>query len=183
MSTRTTDRRPTAALHEGVYTVTDRTDLHFDGAVYRPGESVKLPDEDAKPLLADGIVAPQGARQNNPPQGARQNDPPQGARQNNPPQGARQNDPPQGARQNNPPQGARQNDPPQGARQKDAPVPQGAKRKAAIRAAIKGLDKTIASNWTKDGKADVRTLEAALDFDITAAERDEAEAAIAAESG
>ena len=40
------------------YTVTDRTDLHVGGAVYVPGDTVTLPADIAKGLLADGIISP-----------------------------------------------------------------------------------------------------------------------------
>ena len=56
------------------YIVSDRTDLHFDGAVYLPGAPVELPDDIAETLLADGIVAlfkpPKGAQQEGAPEGA-----------------------------------------------------------------------------------------------------------------
>ena len=75
MSAKDSDARPTAALHEGEYTVTDRTDLHVGGAVYRPGDTVALSDETAKTLLADGIVrerkAPTGASREGAPTGAK----------------------------------------------------------------------------------------------------------------
>lgn len=58
MAGRSSDKRPTAALHEGAYTVTDRTDLHFDGAAYGPGDTVALPADIAEGLLADGIISP-----------------------------------------------------------------------------------------------------------------------------
>ena len=67
---------------------------------------------------------------------------------------------------------------PADAREKD--LPKGAKRKAAIVAAYKGLDPDNTELRTADGKAKVEALEAALGFDVSADERDEAHAAIEA---
>lgn len=55
---------------------------------------------------------------------------------------------------------------------KDAPS-----RAGRILAAVEALDLADSNNLTKDGKPTVEALESALDFDITAAERDEAWAA------
>ena len=61
------------------YTVAGPSELHLGpDEVYLPGEAVELTREAAAPLLADGVVvAPKGARKNDPPpEGARKNDPP-----------------------------------------------------------------------------------------------------------
>ena len=141
------------------YTVAGPSELHLGpDEVYLPGEAVELTREAAAPLLADSVVAPEGARKNDPPpEGARKNDPP--------PEGARKNDPP--------PKGARKNDPPPAR-------PEGDELQAAIRGAIEALDPANASLWTKGGKPEVKALEARLGFDISAAERDEAWTAVEA---
>ena len=161
------------------YTVAGPSELHLGpDEVYLPGETVELTREAAAPLLADGVVAPEGARKKNPPpKGARKNDPPpEGARKKNPPpKGARKNDPPpEGARKKNPP--------PEGARKKDPPParPEGDELQAAIRGAIEALDPNNPRHFTKGGKPEVKALEARLDFDISAAERDEAWTAVEA---
>ena len=58
--------------------------------------------------------------------------------------------------------------------------PEGDELQAAIRAAIEALDPDNPRHFTKGGKPDVRALEAVLGFEISAAERDEAHAAIEA---
>lgn len=51
-------------------------------------------------------------------------------------------------------------------------------RAAAIADAIKGLDRADESKWTKSGKPTTEALEAVLGFSVTASERDAAHAAM-----
>ena len=59
-----------------------------------------------------------------------------------------------------------------------AAKPQGDELHAAIQDAIGRLDPADSTKWTKGGKPDVKALEKLLGFDITAAERDSAWAAV-----